>query len=168
MSKTDVLSVEQFRKIREKSVINSKGHISIDEVSYKSITSDIKKDNKKTVHSAKMETKRNTNNKNKFHAQKTVYNNITFDSKKEANFCERLDNLIKSGDVLSYERQIKYDITINNIKCCYYKLDFLINYANGNIEYVDIKGLKRGCSYQMFRLKKKLVEASYGIVIKEI
>jgi len=60
MSKTDVLSVEQFRKIREKSVINSKGHISIDEVSYKSITSDIKKEMTIMVNSSNNDKKRNT------------------------------------------------------------------------------------------------------------
>lgn len=80
MSKTDVLSVEQFRKIREKSVINSKGHISIDEVSYKSITSDIKKEMTIMVNSSKKDKKRNTSHENEFeHITKdnvTCINNI--------------------------------------------------------------------------------------------
>ena len=48
-----------------------------------------------------------------------------------------------------------------------YLLDFKVTYADGRVEHVDIKGLKRGCAYEMFRLKKKCVEAQYGIEIIE-
>lgn len=101
---------------------------------------------------------------NKFHAQKTVVDGITFDSKKEANYYLKL---INTDGILNIERQLKYDIIVNGKKCGFYKLDFKVTYSD-RIEHVDIKGLKIGSAYSIFRLKKKLVEALYNITIIEI
>ena len=106
---------------------------------------------------------------NKFHAKKTIYNGQLFDSKKEANYCRQLDllkNATGNDKVLRYERQVRFDIICNNKKIGFYKLDFKVFYKN-RVEYIDVKGLKKGSAYQLFRLKKKLVEALYNIEILE-
>ena len=106
---------------------------------------------------------------NKFHAKKTYYKGIQFDSKKEANYCRQLD-ILKSASgndkVLKYELQKRFDIIVNGKKIGFYKLDFKVWYPD-RIEHIDIKGLKKGASYQLFRLKKKLVEALFNIKIIE-
>jgi hypothetical protein len=109
--------------------------------------------------------------KNKFNAKKTEYNGSTYDSKKEAEYAAKLDLLKKtsgSDKVSKIEKQVKYDIIVNDKKIGFYKLDFKVTYADGCVEHIDVKGLRRGCAYQIFRLKKKLVEALYGIEIKEV
>ncbi|MDA3780074.1 MAG: DUF1064 domain-containing protein [Bacteroidales bacterium] len=107
--------------------------------------------------------------KNKFNAKKKEYNGQIFDSTKEANYCKQLD-LLKSASgnnkVLSYETQVRYDIDVNDVHIGFYKLDFKVKYPN-RIEYVDVKGCKKGSAYQLFRIRKKLVEAIYNIKITE-
>ncbi|MBN2661561.1 MAG: DUF1064 domain-containing protein [Tannerellaceae bacterium] len=109
---------------------------------------------------------------NKFHAQKIDINGEIFDSKKEYRYFVKLDLCRKASTnserVISIERQVRYDIHVNEKYIAFYKLDFRVKYADGKIRHIDIKGLKKGSAYQIFRLKKKLVEAIYGIQIEEI
>lgn len=53
---------------------------------------------------------------------------------------------------------------MNGKKICKYIADFRVTYADGRIEVVDVKGVRTG----VYRLKKKLVEAQYGIIIIEV
>ena len=108
---------------------------------------------------------------NKFNAKKTIIDGITFDSIKEGNYYSQLllqKNAKNDTDrVISIELQPRYDIIINGQKIGFYKADFKTGYADKRIEIVDVKGLKKGSAYQLFRLKKKLVEAIYNIEIIE-
>lgn len=111
---------------------------------------------------------------NKYFAKKTKYKGNIYDSKKEAQYAMLLDNEIKKGNIIKYERQIRFDIRVDQNTIAFYKADFKVYYRNrldqkgdGPIEYWDIKGLKKGGAYQLFRLKKKLVEALYHIKIIE-
>lgn len=103
----------------------------------------------------------------KYGNKKTEYNGQIFDSKKEAAYCMQLDTLKKAKNkverVVSYECQVAYPIEINGKKICKYVADFVVMYADGRKEVVDVKGFRT----EMYRLKKKLVEASYGIQIME-
>ena len=109
--------------------------------------------------------------RNKFNAKKTIVNGITFDSKKEALYytnlllCKRT-SLLKDK-VLEIELQPRYDIIVNKKKIGFYKADFKVKYHD-RVEIIDVKGLKKGAAYQIFRLKKKLVEALYNIEIIEV
>ena len=92
-----------------------------------------------------------------------------FDSKKEANFAQTLETLIRIGEVEKYDRQVRYDITINGKYIAFYKLDFLVHYTGGRKEYIDVKpfDIKKNkfLTTPTFMLKKKLVEAIHGIEI---
>lgn len=106
---------------------------------------------------------------NKFYAKKTYYKGLIFDSKKEANYCKQLDilkNATGNDKVLKYELQKRYNIIVNGKKIGFYKLDFKVWYPD-RVEYIDTKGYRRGDAYQLFRLKKKLVEALFDIKIIE-
>ncbi len=115
--------------------------------------------------------------RNKMNASKTMYNEVIYDSKKEAHYMMTLDLQRRAKDpkhrVVEVETQKRYDITMyselekKDVLICYYLLDFLVRYADGRIEYVDVKGAKKGCIYQHFKLKKKLVQAQHGITILE-
>jgi len=111
-------------------------------------------------------------NNNKFGAVKTIINGIKFDSKKEANYYRQLKLQKKAvridERVVNIEFQPRYDIIVNDKKIGFYKADFKVNYGDGRIEIVDVKGCKTGSAYQLFKLKKKLVEALYDIEIIEI
>ena len=97
---------------------------------------------------------------NKYYAKKSVYGGIVFDSKKEADYCARLDLLKKAGKILYYLRQVPFDLP-GGVK---YKIDFLEVWNDGRLRYVDVKGLRTA----MYRLKKKQVEALYPVVIEEV
>jgi hypothetical protein len=108
----------------------------------------------------------------KFNNIKVEIDGHTFDSKKEAEYYGQLKIKKNAGLIKDFKMQVRYDIIVNNIMIAKYFLDFLVEYNDGKIEYVDIKGkdaksnkfIKTG----VFALKKRLVEAIYGINISMV
>jgi len=104
----------------------------------------------------------------KYHNKKTIYNGVNFMSRKEAGYARTLDALKYAKDpkerVVSYETQVPFQIEINSVKICKYLADFKVLYKDKHIEIVDVKGFRT----EIYKLKKKLVEAQYGITIKEV
>jgi hypothetical protein len=96
--------------------------------------------------------------KHKFHAKPTNIDGIRFHSKKEAQYYGTLNLLKNSGEILFFLRQVPFHLP-GNTK---YLLDFLVFYANQDIEFVDVKGAKTSLS----TTKIKQVEDLYGIFIK--
>lgn len=111
------------------------------------------------------------NKRSKFGNVRTAYNGSNFDSKKEAMYARTLDLAMHAVDphdrVVSYETQVKYNFITNNVLICAYKLDFLVHYADGHIEYIDVKstGTRKD---KVYRIKNKMMKAYYGIDIKEV
>lgn len=104
---------------------------------------------------------------NKYRNTKVQYEGIKFDSIKERDYYIQLQLQMKAIQpeykVLNIELQVPYPIFINNKKICTYIADFVVTYKD-RAEVIDVKGFKT----QIYKLKKKLVEAIYGITIKEI
>lgn len=110
----------------------------------------------------------------KYRAQRTTVDGHTFASKKEAKRYQELRLLEKAGKIAGLELQPKFPIDIRNYHgglthVSTYVADFryrLGGVVNGLTVYVveDVKGFKT----PVYRLKKKLVEAGYGIEIKEV
>jgi len=100
----------------------------------------------------------------KYHAIKTVIDGITFSSKAEATRYSVLRMFEKNGDIKYLELQPKFPVTLNGKKICTYIADFTYfdNWTRTTI-IEDVKGVKT----PVYRLKKKLVEAQYNIVITE-
>jgi hypothetical protein len=96
-----------------------------------------------------------------------MYKGVTYDSAHEMNYAIQLDTLVKGGVVISWDRQVRYDIVVNSCKIGFYKLDFLVNYADGTIEHIDCKSTPKLVD-ATYKLKKKLIKALYGIDIKEV
>lgn len=103
---------------------------------------------------------------NKHRNIKTVVDEIKFDSKKEARrYCE-LKLLERAGEIENLELQVRFDLMVNGQKVCAYIADFRY-FENGAEIIEDVKGMKKGSAYAIFRLKKKLMRACLGIEIKE-
>ena len=103
----------------------------------------------------------------KYNNIKTIINGITFDSKKEAGYYGILRLKEKAKIIDRFEMQVKYDLVVNNIKIGCYKADF-VTYKNGKaLEVIDVKS-EMTKKLPVYRLKKKLVKAIYGIDIVEI
>ena len=108
----------------------------------------------------------------KFNNVKVEIDGHTFDSIKEGEFYGSLKIKKKAGLIKDFKIQVQYDIMVNNIHIAYYYLDFLIENNDGSFEYIDIKGkdskTKKFIKTGVFALKKRLVEAIYGIKISII
>ena len=106
----------------------------------------------------------------KYHNQKTLVDGIMFDSKKEANrYCE-LKILLKKGKIFSLECHPKFPLSVNECLIGTYIADFsYTDYTSGGrglygfAVVEDVKGVKTA----VYRLKKKLMKAIYGIDIYE-
>lgn len=92
---------------------------------------------------------------------------ILFDSTKEARRYQDLRLMQKSGQIKELMRQVKFPIYIKDVFICDWVADFTYIYAwhDGWMEKVveDVKGWKT----EVYKLKKRMVEAEYRIKIKE-
>lgn len=100
----------------------------------------------------------------KYRNVKVDFMNIKFDSKKEAARYSKLLMLQKAGLISEIELQPRFDIVVNGVKCGFYKADFRITNKDGSVRIEDAKGVKTST----YALKKRLVEAIYGIKIIEV
>ena len=97
--------------------------------------------------------------KSKYRAIPTVIDGIRFASKRESQFYTALKLLKEKGLVSYFLMQIPIKL-IAGIK---YIVDFQVFYPDGNVRYIDCKGMKT----QVYTIKKKQVEALYPIIIEE-
>lgn len=103
--------------------------------------------------------------RNKYNAQKTTVDGIRFDSKMEANRYGELKLLEKAGSIVNLEIHPTYPIVVNGIRICTYRGDFRYGEVDtGETIHEDTKGVRT----PVFILKKKLVAALHGIVIREV
>ena len=95
----------------------------------------------------------------KYRAKKTVVDGITFDSKKEADFYCELKMLRMGGVVKDFECQHKFVLQEGfrhhgkAERAVTYTADFVIEYSDGHIEVVDVKGMRT----DVYKLKRKLL-----------
>jgi predicted nuclease of restriction endonuclease-like RecB superfamily len=104
----------------------------------------------------------------KYGAKACVVDNIHFPSRREANRYAELKLLLRAGNISNLEidaqTPIVYEIEVNGIHVTNYRPDFRY-YDNDSRRMVicDAKGFRT----DVYRLKKKLVRACFGIVIEE-
>tara|TARA_A100001391_G_scaffold132660_2_gene91691 strand:- start:135 stop:479 length:345 start_codon:yes stop_codon:yes gene_type:complete len=100
--------------------------------------------------------------KNKFGAKKTEFMGMKFDSKWEAERYGQLCKLQETGEISGLDRQVRFNIVINDQKICAYIADYTYYDAENNFIVEDAKGVET----DVFRLKKKLMKAVNDIEIK--
>jgi hypothetical protein len=104
----------------------------------------------------------------KYGARATTVDNISFPSRREANRYTELKALLRAGKISNLEvdaqNPIIYDIEVNGLHITNYRPDFRY-YDNETKRMVvcDAKGFRT----DVYRLKRKLVRAVFGIEIME-
>jgi len=102
------------------------------------------------------------NKPNKYGAKKTTVDGIIFHSKKEAKRYTELKFLEELGEIKNLRLQMKYKMGANEKHICTYTADFV--YTEKGVEVVeDCKGFRT----PEYKLKAKMMEAIYGIKIRE-
>lgn len=103
--------------------------------------------------------------RNKFGAQKTNIDGIAFDSKGEAHRYALLKLWQASGGIRDLVLQPEYPIYMNGTRVCVCRWDF--SYTEVSPERFVIEDFK-GVRTPIYRLKKKLFEAAYGLTVTEV
>ena len=106
----------------------------------------------------------------KYHNKKTVVDNITFDSKHEAERYKELKMLQLAGEISELRLQVPYELIplmkLNGetFRATKYVADFVYKDRSGNEVVEDAKGMKT----DVYKLKKKLMAYVHHIIIKEV
>ena len=94
---------------------------------------------------------------NKYHAQSSIYNGISYHSKFEAAYAQSLDISQKAGIIKSWERQVKLDLRVNDYHITNYYIDFIIHHNDESREFVELKGF----STPLWEMKWRVFEATF-------
>lgn len=100
----------------------------------------------------------------KYRNRKTVLDGVTYDSKAEAKYAYELKLREKAGEVTNVQLQVPFNLMAYNGRVVgVYRADFTF-YDNiqKKQRVIDVKGFET----PLFKLKKKLVEALYGLEIE--
>lgn len=110
--------------------------------------------------------------KSKYYNLPASCDGIKFDSHKERNYyCEL--KMLKMGRVVKdFERQVKFELQPKytnskgeHIRAINYIADFVVEYNDGRVEVVDVKGIRT----KDYILKKKMFEFKYPqYIFKEV
>jgi hypothetical protein len=114
-----------------------------------------------------------TKRPSKYNAKRTVVDGITFHSKREAARYQELRLLVLAGQIRELQLQPEYPIVVTSRggrteQVAVWRGDFRYrDYRDGHQGLLTIEDCK-GVRTPVYRLKKKLVEAIYGITITEV
>jgi hypothetical protein len=89
----------------------------------------------------------------KYKAVPMVYNGRKYHSKKEARYAQILDLRIKASEIISWQPQVKIDLSINGNHITNYVCDFRVVTKDGTIQYHEVKGVET----QAFKIKWKIL-----------
>lgn len=105
--------------------------------------------------------------RHKYNATAVVLDGIRFASVKEAKRFSELLLLVKAGEIENVQVQPAYVVTMGDTAICTYKADFRYQVRATRAWVIeDVKSPPTRTP--IYKLKKKLVEAQYGIRIQEI
>lgn len=104
--------------------------------------------------------------KSKYYNKHTEVDGIKFSSVKESHYFIKLKEMVKSGELIRFHRQVIFDLPATKYVC-----DFMLIYADGHIEYHEVKGGDGKTNIFMTpigKLKLKQAEEIYKVEIKII
>lgn len=101
----------------------------------------------------------------KYRNKRCEMDDIKFDSLRERNYYANLRRMEIAGLIRKLQVHPRYPIIINKHKVCDVVLDFSFECVkSGIVSHVDVKGMDTPVS----RLKRKMVEAQYGILVEVV
>ena len=95
---------------------------------------------------------------------KRTYKDVVYDSLAEARYAAELDLKVRAGVIRKWRRQVPFDLTVNGERVCRMRLDFEVEWPDGRLELVDVKGHATAD----WKLKAKLFWAVYGREIRVV
>lgn len=101
---------------------------------------------------------------NKYGSTSHEYAGRVYHSKAEAGYAKDLDLLVVAGEVRDWTPQYKIDLNANGKHICTYIPDFLVTLPDGSQELHEVKGY----ATEIYRLKRKILEATYLMEHPEI
>ena len=104
----------------------------------------------------------------KFRNKRMVYDGHTFDSIKEATRWRELRYLQAAKEITKLERQVSFELNLYGIELCVYIADFAYRNKAGERVVEDVKGMRHGTVYRMFKIKAALMLALHKIKVVEI
>lgn len=104
-----------------------------------------------------------TRKASKYHNKLTEVGGELFHSRGEARRWYWLCELQRQGGITELQRQVEFPLVVRDVEVCCYTADFAY-YENGKWVVEDFKGY----ATDVYKLKKKLLFAVYGIEIKEV
>lgn len=104
---------------------------------------------------------------NKYKARRVTIDGIAFDSHAEARHYGELKLLQRAGEISELKVHWLFPLTVNGKKVGSYEADFVYTDKCGRLRVVDVKG-GPATRTQLYRLKKKMFEAQYGLTIEEV
>jgi len=113
-----------------------------------------------TVAASRELAQRRFGRRTKFNSVPTVVHGIRFDSKREA------ARYLELVTFLQVRTQTRWPIVVNGALVCHYVSDFDYVLPSGEVVVEDVKS--EPTKTPIYRLKKKLLLACYGIQITEI
>jgi len=108
----------------------------------------------------------------KYRAKKVELDGLVFDSKKEAARYAHLKILQRGGEISDLQIHPRYELKVKGQLICRYIADFsyIPKDAKGPHQRVveDVKGMKKGGAWDIFRIKAKLMKAIHGVDVQVI
>lgn len=109
--------------------------------------------------------RKNAATRQKFRNIPTIVDGIRFDSKREATHFRNLKLWQLAGDINSLTLQVRFPLVVEGVKIATYVADFVYRDKTGR-HVIDVKSPVTA-KLPVYRLKKKLMAAIYGINIEE-
>lgn len=100
----------------------------------------------------------------KYRAQPVYVDDIRFHSRKEARRYTELKLLERVGQISELELQPKFPFHLKGDLMFTYKADFRYKRSSGETIIEDVKGFRTA----LYKLKKKVIEKEYEVVIVEV
>lgn len=94
---------------------------------------------------------------NKYRNKKVKWMGEWYQSKLEMCMAQELFFRLKANDIIRYERQVPFTLTVKGDKIAIYKVDFLVYHREGPLEVIECKGVMTSDA----RLKIKLFKVLY-------
>lgn len=102
----------------------------------------------------------------KYKNKKVIFDGIEFDSRREFAYYLDFKKLQAAGEITHLEVHPTFVCGVNGMKVCTYEADFAFK-DKGRKRVIDVKS-PATARLPVFRLKKKLVRALYGVDVEVV
>ena len=108
---------------------------------------------------------------NKYHNKWVIIDGLKFQSEKEGKRWQELKLMERAGKIKGLARQLRIEIVPKTklYRAVTYIPDFVyFDNSIGKTVYEDVKGMRSGAAYELFKVKQKILYWRYGIEVKEV